>query len=1046
MNLIIRTVIFGALLLLGQTGFGQAKFPEELENPKMFNQNKEKPHASFHSFKSKDEVLANKKENSINFLSLNGTWKFNWVRNPSQRPVDFYQTSFDVSGWNDIPVPSNWEMQGYGVPIYVNVRYPFTANPKPPSVPHDYNPVGSYRRTFTIPANWEGKQIFIHFGVLKSAAFVWVNGIKIGYSQGSKTPAEWNITSYVTPGKENIVAVQIFRWSDGSYLEDQDFWRLSGMERDVFLFSTPPVYIRDFFALPDLDENYKNGQLTIDIDISNKTPKLKAKDYVLEITLLDKDNKTSLLTESIPVNINKSENTSLHFKKTIDHPEKWSAEKPNLYSLVLQLKDKDKNVTEAVGCKIGFRKSEVKNGQLLINGQAILIKGVDRHEHDQYTGHVISYELMLEDIRLFKENNINTVRTSHYPNDPLWYELCDKYGIYVIDEANIESHGMGYGKKSLAKDPEWMDAHLDRIERMVERDKNHASIILWSMGNEAGNGVNFTACRKWIHERDKSRPVHYERAGVGDNTDIYPPMYATIGHMIKYAEDPKHTKPLIQCEYAHSMGNSTGNLQDYWDVIDKYDRLQGGVIWDWVDQGFVKETADGQKYWAYGGDYGPEDVPSDQNFCINGLVNPDRTPHPALKEVKKVYQNVGIKTTDIMNGKIEVFNKYFFTNLNEFDFIWSLSEEGKVLDKGKISGPDIPPQTTATLTIPYSKSVLKKNREYFLNFSVQLKEEEPLLAKNYEIATEQLQLPLEREIEKPDVSAIPDFKIKEDEKQVLISGELFEISFDKTSGMLTGYKYDGHELLETGPIPNFWRAPIDNDFGFKIRKKLGIWEQAGPNRELKDFSVEKKGNNLVHILVEYQLPAVNSSYQTSYMVYGNGEIIIKSSFQPGKKGLPVMPRFGMRMTIPKELNQVKWYGRGPQENYWDRKTAAFVGSYEKTVDELYFPYISPQENGNRTDTRWITFSNKEGFGLKATGMPLLSWSALPYTQEDLTQQSRGSMHTYDLQKRDFISVNLDDKQMGLGGDNSWGAWPHEQYRIPVKEYSYEFKLSPLKNK
>ena len=581
---------------------------------------------------------------------------------------------------------------------------------------------------------------------------------------------------------------------------------------------------------------------------------------------------------------------------------------------------------------------------------------------------------------------------------------------------------------------------------MVERHKNHASIILWSMGNEAGNGVNFTACRKWIHERDKSRPVHYERAGVGDNTDIYPPMYATIGHMIKYAEDPKHTKPLIQCEYAHSMGNSTGNLQDYWDVIEKYDRLQGGVIWDWVDQGFVKETADGQKYWAYGGDYGPEDVPSDQNFCINGLVNPDRTPHPALKEVKKVYQNVGIKTTDIMNGKIEVFNKYFFTNLNEFDFIWSLSEEGEVLDKGKISGPDIPPQTTATLTIPYSKSVLKKNREYFLNFSVQLKEEEPLLAKNYEIATEQLQLPLEREIEKPDVSAIPDFKIKEDEKQVLISGELFEITFDKTSGMLTGYKYDDHELLETGPIPNFWRAPIDNDFGFKIRKKLGIWEQAGPNRELKDFSVEKKGNNLVHILVEYQLPAVNSSYQTSYMVYGNGEIIIKSSFQPGKKGLPVMPRFGMRMTIPKELNQVKWYGRGPQENYWDRKTAAFVGSYEKTVDELYFPYISPQENGNRTDTRWITFTNKEGFGLKATGMPLLSWSALPYTQEDLTQQSRGSMHTYDLQKRDFISVNLDDKQMGLGGDNSWGAWPHEQYRIPVKEYSYEFKLSPLKNK
>ncbi len=1046
MNRNFRILVFVFVIFLSQSGFGQAKFPAELENPKMFNQNKEKPHASFHPFNNQDEVLANIKEDSQNFLSLNGTWKFNWVRDPAKRPLDFFETGYDVSGWNNIPVPSNWEMQGYGIPIYVNVRYPFTANPKPPAVPHDYNPVGSYRRTFTVPAEWDGKQIFIHFGVLKSAAFVWVNGENVGYSQGSKTPAEWNITSYVTPGKENMVAVQIFRWSDGSYLEDQDFWRLSGMERDVFLYSTPSVYIRDFFALADLDENYKNGKLTIDIDINNKAPKLKAKDYVLELTLLERDNKSTLLTENVPLNINKSENTSLHFEKIIDNPEKWSAEKPNLYNLVFQLKDKDKNVTEAVGCKLGFRKSEVKNGQLLINGQPILIKGVDRHEHDQYTGHVISYESMLKDIKLFKENNINTVRTSHYPNDPMWYELCDKYGIYVIDEANIESHGMGYGKKSLAKDPEWMDAHLDRIERMVERDKNHASIILWSMGNEAGNGVNFTACRKWIQERDKSRPVHYERAGFGDNTDIYPPMYASIGHMIKYASDPKHTKPLIQCEYAHSMGNSTGNLQDYWDVIEKYDRLQGGVIWDWVDQGFVKETPNGQKYWAYGGDYGPEDVPSDQNFCINGLVNPDRSPHPALREVKKVYQNIGLKTTDIMNGKVEVFNKYFFTNLNEFDILWSLSEEGKIIDKGEISGPDIPPRTSKMFTIPFSKSKLKKNRENFLNFSVRLNKEKPLLAKDFEIASEQLPLPLKREPEAVNISDISELKIKEDKKQVVMSGDLFEITFDKSTGMLTAYKYDGHLLLENGPEPNFWRAPIDNDFGFKIRKKLGIWEQAGPNRELQDFRIENKDKKQVNIIVKFVLPDVQSTYQTSYTVYGNGEILIKNSFQPGKKELPVLPRFGMRMTLPKELKHVIWYGRGPQENYQDRKTASYVGEYEKTVDELYFSYISPQENGNRTDTRWIVFKSDKGYGLTATGMPLLSWSALPYTQEDLSQESRGTMHTYDLHKRDFISVNLDYKQMGVGGDNSWGAWPHEKYRIPAKEYSYEFKLSPLKNK
>ena len=556
----IKTFIFIALAILTNTAIAQLKFPSELENPKMFNQNKEKPHATFHPFNNMDEVIINKKDNSPNFLSLNGSWKFSWVRDPSKRPVDFFGVNFDDSAWDNIPVPSNWEMQGYGVPIYVNVTYPFTTDPKPPAIPHDYNPVGSYRRSFTIPTGWNEKQIFLHFGVLKSAAFVWVNGKKIGYSQGSKTPAEWDVTSYLTPGKENIVAVQIFRWSDGSYLEDQDFWRLSGMERDVFLYATPKVYIRDYFVLADLDENYKNGKFSIDVDINNKATKFKAKDYVLELSLFDKDNKTLLISESLPVNINKLEKVSLHFEKTIDNPEKWTAETPNLYKLVLQLKDKNKNVTEAVGCKIGFRKSEIKNGQLLINGEPILIKGVDRHEHDQYTGHVISYESMLEDIKLFKENNINTVRTSHYPNDPLWYELCDEYGIYVIDEANIESHGMGYGKKSLAKDPEWMDAHLDRIERMVERDKNHASIILWSMGNEAGDGVNFTACRKWIHERDNSRPVHYERAGIGDNTDIYVPMYASIGHMIKYAEDKKHTKPLIQCEYAHSMGNSTGNL------------------------------------------------------------------------------------------------------------------------------------------------------------------------------------------------------------------------------------------------------------------------------------------------------------------------------------------------------------------------------------------------------------------------------------------------------------------------------------------------------
>ena len=1034
-------VLFLVVCLFGK-GTAQENFPADLENPKMFDQNKEKPHATLLPFESIDNVIKNNWQGSTYYQSLSGTWKFNWVRNPADRPGDFYKPEYKVSNWDDIPVPSNWELQGYGVPIYVNHPYGWTRNPQPPSVPHDYNPVGSYRKNFTFPDNWKDRQVFIQFGAVKSAMYIWINGQKVGYSQGAKTPAEWDITPYLNFEGENTLAVQVYRWSDGSYLECQDFWRISGIERDVFLFSTPKIHVRDFFAIADLDDSYINGKLKLEVDLKNYFKKFKAKDYSLEFMLFEKGNEKPFIKETKAIEINKLETAKIIFEQEIENPDKWTAETPNLYDLVVLIRNKDNVIIETVGSKIGFRRSEIKNGQLLINGKVVLFKGVNRHEHDQYTGHVISYESMLQDIRLFKENNINAVRTSHYPNDPKWYELCDQYGIYVIDEANIESHGMGYGERSLAKDSTWKEAHVDRIKRMVERDKNHPSVIIWSMGNEAGDGVNFTAGYKWIHERDKSRPVHYERAELGPNTDIYCPMYARIGHLEKYAGE-KQERPLIMCEYAHAMGNSTGNLQDYWDVIEKYDHLQGGFIWDWVDQGLVKKNEKGEEYWAYGGDYGPEDVPSDQNFCLNGLVNPDRTSHPGLFEVKKVYQYVGIQPEDIENGKVRITNKYHFININDLNFNWAIMAENKAVAQGTLSDINIPPGESKVVTIPIPKEPVKPGIEYFLNFSVTTTMEKPLVSKGYEIASEQIKLPFYEKMEKTDITTLPSLNLKDSNERLVVKGEKFQISFNKTTGDIDSWQFKENELIVKGPEPNFWRATTDNDFGFRMPKRMGVWQNAGKNRAVKNFAVKETSSNQVSVRVDYDLPDVESKHQVEYIVLGNGDVIISNTFTPGKEELPDIPRFGMKMRIPAEFYHVKWYGRGPHENYCDRKTSAFIGAYESTVKDLYYPYISPQENGNRTDTRWIAFINKEGNGLIAVGMPLLSWSALPYTIEDLTQKSRGSINEYELKEKDFVSVNLDYKQLGVGGDNSWGAQPHEKYRLKPQEYSYTFRLSPI---
>ena len=1033
--------LLAVFLMAGCENKNSNPLPPELENPHVFDENKTPPHATLFPYDNVKEAIANNPSASPWYILLNGTWKFNWTGSPKDRPMDFYKPEIDVSGWKDIPVPSDWQLEGYGVPIYVNIAYEWTRHPNPPHVPHDYNPVGSYRRDFVIPDNWNGREIFIHFGAVKSAMFIWVNGKKVGYSQGGKTPAEWDITKYVKPGK-NILAVQVFRWSDGSFLECQDFWRISGIERDVYLFATPKVHIRDFFAQTPLIHHYKDGLLKVKTEIRNYA--IRKKNDIKELTLSVIDGKgKNIAVLQKPLDLHGKGKQFVTFEKVIPSPAAWSAETPNLYHLVLTLKDEQGNTTEATGCEIGFRTAEIRNGQFLVNGKPVLIKGVDRHEHDQYKGHVVSEKLMLEDIRLMKRNNINAVRTSHYPNDPKWYQLCDRYGIYLIDEANIESHGMGYRPdRTLGNRPQWIDAHLDRTKRMVERDKNHPSVITWSLGNEAGNGVCFYATYDWIKQRDTTRPVQYERAQLDYNTDIYCPMYPRIGRLQKYAET-HHDRPLIMCEYAHAMGNSTGNFKDYWDVIRHYDNLQGGFIWDWVDQGLVKKTKDGQKYWAYGGDFGPKDVPSDRNFCINGLVNPDRTPHPGLTEVKKVYQDILISSSAPEKGKIKLYNENFFRNASYLKMSWEITEDGKVIARGERKDLDIDPGKYKDYTLSVPSLIPQPGATYFLNIYLVTKDKEPLIPAGFELAKEQFPLNLRAPAPGTSPSSMAPLKTRETDKSFVIEGKNFRAVISKQNGMLVQLTCHGQDRLMEGPVPAFWRAPTDNDFGARLDKKLGIWRHAGDDRKLRNISMKKTNDNDVAIHASFALPDVYSSYEMDYTIYGDGTIRVSNHFIPGDSILPDLPRTGTDLRMPGNFNNVTWLGRGPQENYCDRKSGAFVGLYQSTVNDLFFSYISPQETGTRTDTRWIAIRDKDGNGLLFVGMPLLSWSALYYTEEDLTQPYRGSMHPYQLHKENFVNVHLDQKQMGVGGDNSWGAMPHPQYRIPAREYSYSYLIKPL---
>ncbi|MBR8536697.1 DUF4981 domain-containing protein [Carboxylicivirga sediminis] len=1025
------------ILLLTLLPVFSAYAQEDWQNEKVFAINREVPYSTFYTYACEASALQNNPKASPYYQLLNGTWKFNWVNKPSDRPQKFYTEEYDVSGWDNIQVPSNWELKGYGKPIYINTRYEFEPeNPQPPNVPTDWNPVGSYRRDFLLPDNWDGRQVFVHFGAVKSAMYLWINGKKVGYSQGSKTPAEFDITPYIKKGK-NSIAVEVYRFSDGTYLECQDFWRLSGIERDVYLYSTPKVRIRDFFFQGDLDDQFKNAQATVEVEL--KAHEKTSATYTLEANIYDGLQKVWTSKKNLKV----AGTASTVFTGLIKEPKKWSAETPHLYTLSLTLKNSSGKIIQATSNKIGFRKVEIKDGQLLVNGKAVLFKGVNRHEHDEFEGHVVSEESMLQDIRLMKQNNINAVRTCHYPNDPKWYDLCDEYGLYVIDEANIESHGMGYGPKTLAKDPSWLDAHMDRTVRMVERDKNHASVIIWSLGNEAGDGPNFEATSEWIHGRDDSRPVHYERAGLKPHTDIFCPMYMSIDAMVKYASK-KQDRPLIQCEYAHAMGNSVGNFQDYWDAIEKYKHLQGGFIWDWIDQGIAAYDENGKKYWAFGGDLGAEKHAHDQNFCMNGIVNADRTPHPSLYEVKKVYQYIKIRPSDEFCTKVNVTNYYDFITLNNYKINWVVKANGTNVLSGEFYPRDIHPGETKSFDLGLKTIDKKPGYEYFVHFSVVSVNDQALIPAGFEQASEQIALTSQPAHNKTMADIIsPKILVKQDTERATITSEDLTVVFDLKKGELTTYQYEGINYIKEGLTPNFWKAPNDNDLGYNMPQKYNEWRQAGKNKVVKKTNIQKGEKNSAIVIFEFDLPDVKSTLTTTYTIYGNGEIIVDYSFVKGKKELSRIPRIGMMMVLAENYEYLEWYGRGPWENYPDRKTAAFIDHYKSTVTDQFFHYASPQETGYKTDTRWVTLTDKQGRGIMIKSDMHFGFSSLHFTPEDLSQNQRGSKHMSDMKPRKETVMNIDHKIMGVGGDDSWGAQPHKQYSIEPGDYRYHFIIKPI---
>ncbi len=1028
------------------------------ENPQIVGINKLPAHATGIPYADAEAAL--RRDSASPWVrDLNGDWDFTLVPNPDSVPEGFWNPGFDIGDWDSIPVPSNWTMQGFDKPIYTNVQMPIPNTP--PFVPQDDNPTGLYRKIFELPAEWDGRKIVLHFGGVESAFYLWVNGKKVGYSQGSRTPAEFDVTEYVQPGP-NLIAAQVIRWSDGSFLEDQDHWRMAGIYRDVMLYALPEIHLWDVFAKPVLDAEYKDATLTVVAKfggVGNGIGAKAAAGYRVEMQLFDADSQPVFEPVGGETAPNHNEVTQVTLTTKVAAPQKWNHEQPYLYTLVVTLKNPAGEAVQFYAHRIGFRKVEIKNRELLVNGKMVYIKGANHHDHHDKHGKYVPYEDMRKDALVMKRHNLNAVRTSHYPNDPRFYDICDELGLYVWDETNLETHSV---YNLLCHKSEWLNAFMERGVRMVERDKNHSCVLVWSLGNESGYGPNHDAMAGWMRGYDPDRIIHYEGAVSGRNleiwkqrghlaTDLCCPMYPQISDMIAYAEDPANDRPFIMCEYAHAMGNSCGNLKEYWEAIEGYHGLQGGFIWDWIDQGLTKVDESGVAYWAYGGDFG--DTINDRNFCINGLVFPDRTPHPALIEYKKLIQPVAVRAVDLLQGQVEIVNKHDFSTLEGLKITWELAVDGEIQQSGALPTLKTLPGKATPVTIPFAQPELFPGAEAFLTLRFALKEDSLWADSGHEVGWEQFKLPLT-----PMEATPPEFQrdhaalgVEESPEVITVKGADSSLAFSKSSGQMSSFVYQGVELIENGLQLNIWRAATDNDgfkFGTEIDwlefKLLTQWIKHGLDRLVSacdSLAWEQTAPAEVKVTTAHTVRAAGAAYgfrhETVYTISGAGDVNTEHRVDCDRR-LPLLPRLGVMLAMPAGFEQFTWLGRGPEESYIDRKAGVAVGLYSGTVDEQYVPYIMPQENGNKTEVRWAALTNAAGFGLLAAATPLMETGVSHFTAADLY----AAYHTNELTRLPETYWTLDLVQCGLGG-NSCGPMTLPQYLIEPGAFQFALRLRPV---
>ncbi|MDD4848434.1 MAG: glycoside hydrolase family 2 TIM barrel-domain containing protein [Bacteroidales bacterium] len=1027
------------LFLVLLTGFYFSLFAQiqtEWQNPTVFEINRIYPRVNVVPYSDASAINTIDYEHSTYYQSLNGLWKFRWVPNANERPRDFFQVDFNDADWKDFPVPANWEMNGYGYPVYINTRNEFD-NSQLPKVPELDNAVGSYRKTFSLDQSWKNRKIYVHFGAVKSAFYVWVNGQLVGYSEDAKTAAEFDITPFVHFDQPNLMALQVFKWSDGSYFECQDFWRISGIERDVFLYAKPKINIYDFKVVGGLDYTFTDGILSLDVTIENNQLLKKSTDYFVEYEIFDQGK--SILIEKQPILLSDTGKQYVHFQKLINDVKVWSSETPLLYNIHLRLYDHKMNLVEQLGTRFGFRTAEVRNGLFLVNGKAIKVKGVNRHEHDELLGHVISKELMRRDIELMQQNNINTIRTCHYPDDPYFYQLCDEYGMYVIDEANAESHAQGYGETSLAKRNDFLNATVARVRNMYERDKNHPCIVTWSLGNESGNGICYTTAYDWLKKKDHSRPVQYERAIYDYNTDIVALMYPEISYIANYASTPQD-RPYIMCEYAHGMGNSVGALKDYWDTIYHYPQLQGGCIWDWVDQGMLTKDKNGKPFYAYGGDFGDPNRPNDKNFCCNGLVAPNRTPNPHLEEVKKVYQPMKISAENLKEGKFKIINRFDFTDLKDFQLQYKIFSTDRTWATGIVE-MELAAGKSRVFEVAIPKiSALAPGDELWIRFELTRPDETREWMKNNVLAWEEIQLPA-KNLEKTilNIDELQNFSLQQNADELIISNKDFELTFDVKKGKIITLKSQNQVVLEDGPVLNFWRSPTDNDevdrYGENAWRSIGLDSLTINVIDLKINNVDNKKMELflqLHLLNKADKVLFNV-FQT-YSIFATGDIFIDNDIRPSN-WVTVMAKVGMQMKVNQNFKTAHWFGLH-NETYPDRMASGKVGVYSQPIDQLFYHYIRPQESSNRANTRWVYLQNDHSTALWGEIInSTCHFSIYPYQDAAL----KAALHPNELQRDNFYTFNIDYQQAGLG-TATCGPGVLDQYLVKNNNYHFTVHL------